>query len=112
MGRRDRVLLATMYNTGARVSEMVGLTVGDFTLTDTAAIRIHGKGRMERIVPLWRAIAQQIRTWSLLAQGPKICVLGVNGGDCRHYGEVENDSGARDSGGTSAAWERSSMLSQ
>jgi integrase/recombinase XerD len=63
-GRRDRVMLATMYNTGARVSEIAGMTGGDFTCTDTAAIRIRGKGRKERIVPLWRTTAQLIRAWS------------------------------------------------
>lgn len=62
-GRRDRVLLATLYNTGARVSEAAGIAVSDVTVEGSASIRIHGKGRKERLVPLWRTTAQQIRQW-------------------------------------------------
>ena len=42
-GQRDRVMLTTLYNTGARVSELTGMRVCDVMLTSTAAIRIHGK---------------------------------------------------------------------
>jgi integrase/recombinase XerD len=62
-GRRDRVLLATLYNTGARVSEAARFTVADVAVEGSASIRIHGKGRKERLVPLWRTTAQQIRRW-------------------------------------------------
>lgn len=62
-GRRDRVMLATLYNTGARVSELTGMRVCDVMLDSTAAIRIHGKGRKERTVPIWRGTATQIRRW-------------------------------------------------
>jgi site-specific recombinase XerD len=62
-GQRDRVMLATLYNTGARVSELTGMRVCDVLLASTAAIRIHGKGRKERTVPLWRSTASQIRRW-------------------------------------------------
>lgn len=62
-GRRDRVMLATLYNTGARVSELIGMTVGDLVLGRTASIRIHGKGRKERAVPLWRPVARQVQEW-------------------------------------------------
>jgi integrase/recombinase XerD len=62
-GRRDRVLLATLYNTGARVSEAARITVSDAIVEGSASIRIHGKGRKERLVPLWRTTAQQIRRW-------------------------------------------------
>jgi site-specific recombinase XerD len=62
-GQRDRVMLATLYNTGARVSELTGMRVCDVMLASTAAVRIHGKGRKERTVPLWRNTATQIRRW-------------------------------------------------
>jgi integrase len=62
-GLRDRVLLATLYNTGARVSEIIGLRVGDVVLGTTSAIRILGKGRKERTVPLWPSTSRQIRAW-------------------------------------------------
>ncbi|WP_407674117.1 tyrosine-type recombinase/integrase [Paludibaculum fermentans] len=62
-GRRDHALLLTLYNTGARVSEAAGITVADVTFEGSASIRIHGKGRKDRLVPLWRTTMQQIREW-------------------------------------------------
>src|SRR2546421_1848402 len=62
-GQRDRVMLATLYNTGARVSELIGMTVGDVVLDRSSSICIHGKGRKERTVPLWHTTAKQIRLW-------------------------------------------------
>ena len=62
-GQRDAVLLGVLYNTGARVSELVGLRVGDLLLERACALRLHGKGRKERVVPLWRRTARQLRSW-------------------------------------------------
>lgn len=62
-GQRDRVMFTTLYNTGARVSELIGLRVRDLTMAHTASVRIRGKGRKERWVPLWRTTAAQIRRW-------------------------------------------------
>jgi site-specific recombinase XerD len=62
-GRRDRLLLATLYNTGARVSELIGVRVDDVGLSRSPSIRLHGKGRKERIIPLWSTTAAQIRQW-------------------------------------------------
>jgi len=62
-GQRDRVMLATLYNTGARVSELTGMQVGDLTLEPSASVRIHGKGRKERSVPLWSGTARQLKYW-------------------------------------------------
>ncbi len=62
-GQRDRVMLTTLYNTGARVSELIGMRVGDVSFEGVPAVRIHGKGRKERQVPLWRSTATQIRRW-------------------------------------------------
>ena len=67
-GQRDRAMLATLYNTGARVSELIGMRVGDVVLERSASVRIHGKGRKERIVPLWRSTAAQIRRWPVANQ--------------------------------------------
>jgi integrase/recombinase XerD len=50
--QRDRVMLATLYNTGARVSELIGIRVGDVELDRSPSVRLHGKGRKERAVPL------------------------------------------------------------
>ncbi|AXF06013.1 site-specific integrase [Paraburkholderia hospita] len=62
-GQRDRVLLATMYNTGARVSEILALRVGDVVLGSSPCVHIIGKGRKERTVPLWRSTATLIKRW-------------------------------------------------
>jgi len=62
-GQRDRTMLATLYNTGARVSELTGLRVADVVLGASASVRLHGKGRKERSVPVWRTTATQIRQW-------------------------------------------------
>jgi len=63
-GRRDRVLLAIMYNTGARVSELAGLRVSDFVAGPSASVRLHGKGRKERCVPLWKSTARELQRWT------------------------------------------------
>jgi integrase/recombinase XerD len=62
-GQRDRVLFRVLYNTGARVSEAAGLRVADVSLEGAASVRIQGKGRKERSVPLWKSTARQIRQW-------------------------------------------------
>ena len=62
-GHRDHVMFATLYNTGARVSELVGLKVGDVCINGGGFVRLHGKGRKERIVPLWKATVKRLREW-------------------------------------------------
>lgn len=62
-GERDRVLWATFYNTGARVSEVIGVKVSDVALDGSPSIHLHGKGRKDRALPLWPETAAQIRRW-------------------------------------------------
>lgn len=62
-GHRDHVLLATMYNTGARVSEIIGVRVADVMLDQSASIHLRGKGRKERTVPLWKSTAKRLKEW-------------------------------------------------
>lgn len=62
-GQRDAVLLATLYNTGARVSEITGLRIEDVLIDRASAVHLHGKGRKERVVPLWKTTAAQLRAW-------------------------------------------------
>lgn len=62
-GHRDAVLLATLYNTGARVSEIANLRVRDILLD-----HLHGKGRKERAIPLWKTTARHLRSWLTRAQ--------------------------------------------
>jgi integrase/recombinase XerD len=60
-GRRDAVLLSVLYDTGARVQELVDLTAGDVRLDPPAQIRLMGKGRKMRAVPLMQMTAQILR---------------------------------------------------
>jgi site-specific recombinase XerD len=62
-GHRDAVLLATAYNTGARVSELTGLRIRDVLLDRQTAVHLHGKGRKQRVIPLWKNTAAQLRGW-------------------------------------------------
>jgi integrase/recombinase XerD len=52
-GRRDYLLLVLMFNTGARVQEVVSLKSTDLRLTTPPSVKFLGKGRRERICPLW-----------------------------------------------------------
>lgn len=51
-GRRDRCMFTMLYNTGARVSEIASLKVGDVVLDHSPSDHLHGKGRKERSMPL------------------------------------------------------------
>ena len=62
-GQRDAVLFAVLYNTGARVSEITRLHVADVLLDRESSLLLHGKGRKERVVPLWKSTAAQLRRW-------------------------------------------------
>ena len=61
--RRDHLLLAMLYNTGARVSEMIGVRVVDVILDGGACVHLHGKGRKLRSIPLWKSTVVEIRAW-------------------------------------------------
>ena len=62
-GQRDAVLFAVLYNTGARVSEITRLHVADVLLDRASSLLLHGKGRKERVVPLWKSTAAQLQRW-------------------------------------------------
>lgn len=61
--RRDHLLWQMLYNTGARVSEIIGVCVSDVLLDGVACVHLHGKGRKQRTMPLWRSTTKAIRTW-------------------------------------------------
>jgi integrase/recombinase XerD len=62
-GRRDRLLFLLLYNTGARVSEIIAARVRDVQATQSHQIQLHGKGRKQRVVPLWPETQKQLRCW-------------------------------------------------
>ena len=61
--QRDHLLLAMLYNTGARVSEIIGVRVIDVVLEGAACVHLQGKGRKQRSVPLWKTTILEIRAW-------------------------------------------------
>jgi integrase/recombinase XerD len=63
-GTRDYILLATMFNTGARVQEIADLRASDLQLTRPFQVRLFGKGRKERYCPLWPQTAAVLRSFS------------------------------------------------
>jgi len=62
-GRRDRALLTTLYNTGARVSEIIAVCRQDLECERGQALHLHGKGRKERVVPLWKKTTKLLKEW-------------------------------------------------
>ena len=63
ISQRDHLLLTLLYNTGARVSEIIGVRLSDVVLDGIAFVHLRGKGRKQRSVPLWRSTAKEIRAW-------------------------------------------------
>ena len=59
---RDRALLLTMFNTGARVQELLDVRASDLQLDRPTWVRLRGKGRKERLCPLWPETANALRT--------------------------------------------------
>lgn len=71
-GVRDRAMLHLAFAAGLRVSELVGLRVGDVMLQPQPAIHVLGKGRRERALPLWKTTAKAVRAW-LALRGEAAC---------------------------------------
>jgi site-specific recombinase XerD len=60
-GRRDRCLLLTFFNTGARVQEILDMRPCDLQLVRPFQVRLRGKGRKERVCPLWPQTVEALR---------------------------------------------------
>ena len=67
-GVRDRAMLHLAVCAGLRVSELTGLRMDDVA-PQSASIRVRGKGRRERALPLWKTTAAALRAW-LAIRGP------------------------------------------
>jgi site-specific recombinase XerD len=70
LSQRDHLLLGLLYNTGARVSEIIGVHVADVVLDGAACVHLSGKGRKQRSVPLWRSTVREVRAW--LKRNPQL----------------------------------------
>lgn len=62
-GIRDRAMLHLCFAGALRVSELTGLRTADLTLQPHASIIVHGKGRRQRCLPLWKETASTVRAW-------------------------------------------------
>jgi integrase/recombinase XerD len=80
-GRRDHTLLLTLYNSGARVSEITALTCKHVCFGASTFLQLTGKGRKERTIPLWPTTSQVLRTWftELGAQADRIAFPSARG---------------------------------
>lgn len=73
LGLRDRAMLHLAISTGIRVSELVALQLHDLVLHPRPTIAVIGKGRRERVLPLWRETVLALKRWLLV----RISVTGV-----------------------------------
>jgi integrase/recombinase XerD len=81
--RRDRAMLELLYASGMRISELVALNLGDVNTRGDYFVRCFGKGRKERIIPLYEQIAKTVQSYidedrPKLAHGKKENALFLN----------------------------------
>ena len=65
-GLRDQAMLHLAFAAGLRVSELVGLRLDQFDAAAMPSLHVIGKGRRERILPLWQDTARAVRRWIAL----------------------------------------------
>lgn len=89
-GLRDRALLMVLYNTGARVSEVVHIELTDLRLHAGAQVTLHGKGNKERSCPLWPETAIALKDYMTQRQpkdaATKQAFLNANGHPITRFG--------------------------
>lgn len=78
LGQRDRAMLETLYATGLRVSELVGLQLHEVKL-DMGVVLVFGKGNKERLVPLGEQACDWLRRY--IAEGRKALLAGRQADD-------------------------------
>ncbi len=81
-GLRDRAMLLLGFSAGLRVSELVGLSTSQVVFSPRPVVEVMGKGRRERVLPLWKETASAIRAW-LAVRGEGVCLelfLNAQGG--------------------------------
>ena len=62
LDKRDKALMELFYSSGLRLSELVGLNIGDLDLVDRT-VRVLGKGNKARVLPIGRFAIQAVRDW-------------------------------------------------
>ena len=77
-GLRDRAMLHLTYAAGLRVSELLALQMGDFSDRSLSTVRVLGKGRRERVLPLWKETQTVLRAWIAVRPSVQVQELFVN----------------------------------
>lgn len=88
LGIRDRAMLHLAFAAGLRVSELVGLPLGALSFQPAPSVRVMGKGRRERVLPLWKQTTTDLRAWLAVrgeALAPEL-FLNARGGPMTRYG--------------------------
>ena len=102
LGIRDRAMLHLCFAAALRVSELVTLPVSDLSLRGTAILRVHGKGRRERCLPLWKQTTADLRAW-LAVRGeipvPELFLNATAGHESRRVRVRPRQARASSSGG-------------
>lgn len=70
-GLRDHALLSFMYNTGARVAEVLAVRLEDLSLRYPKQVVLHGKGKKERVCPLWRETVSALSRLPTVREGQR-----------------------------------------
>lgn len=78
LGVRDRAMLHLCFAGGLRVSELVGLPLENVSLQRSPSIRVLGKGRKERCLPLWKETVADLRAWLAIRGRVSVPELFVN----------------------------------
>ena len=79
VGTRDRAMMHLCFAAGLRVSELVSLPISSLSLQPDAHIKVMGKGRRERALPLWKQTVNDLRRWmAVRTVGPGVDELFVN----------------------------------
>ncbi len=77
-GLRDRAMLHLTYAAGLRVSELLALQISDFSDRSLSTVRVLGKGRRERVLPLWKETQMALRAWIAVRPSVQVQELFVN----------------------------------
>jgi site-specific recombinase XerD len=89
-GIRDHALLMVLYNTGARVSEVVDLKVNDLRLDSSGQVKLIGKGNKQRACPLWPETVELVKDYleyrTNKGQNEKRLFLNANGKPITRFG--------------------------
>jgi site-specific recombinase XerD len=89
-GLRDKALLLLMYNTGARVTEIINITIDDLRLDKSAQVNILGKGKKYRVSPLWEETVKALKAYMAIRKSKnkkiKRLFLNANGFEITRFG--------------------------